>query len=188
MKLTFRKLVVVAPLAGLVALLSTTEAPALAQASAPTLHEARSVTLSGSVSEVWARLGQFPDLTWVAAVRGSVATRGNEAGSVRSLDFGSGKLTETLVKYSARNHSYTYKINDTDENRRLAPVSNVVATIAVTPVSADASTLTWSFAFRRVDQSATPVAGADDVTARKQIAGTLAMGMAGAAKAFPAAK
>lgn len=181
-----RLLLAAASIASATGLVGLVSAPVAASTAPTLLHDARSITLNAPVPAVWAKLGQFDDLTWVPAVKTSTATHGNEIASKRSLDFGGATLTETLLAYNAGTHSYTYKIDDTDGNHKLAPVTDVVATISVRPAPAGGSVLTWTFDFRRLDWSETPTNDADDGAARKQIAATLAMGMTGAASKFPA--
>jgi hypothetical protein len=154
--------------------------PAAAKSVPTPLHESQSVTINAPVDDVWAVTGQFADLTWVPAVKSSTATDGNKPGSHRTLDFGGAQMTETLQKYSAARHTYTYAIDNTDTNHKIAPVSDVVARISVAAGPSGTSVLTWSATFHRLDHGATPAAGADDAAAQKQISAVFGIGLAGA--------
>lgn len=185
MKITLPRLLVGSALVGLTVLFGAAVTAAAASSVPVKLHDTRGVMLDAPVATVWARLGQFGDLSWIPAVRSSTTTKGNSIGSTRSLDFGGAIVTETLVAYSDARHSYSYKIDATDANRKLVPASTVIGTITVSPTLTGGSVLTWSFEFRRLDWSATPERGADDEAARKQIAATLDMGIASATELFP---
>lgn len=162
--------------------------PVAASTAPILLHGERRIVLHASVAAVWAKLGKFDDLTWVSAVRSVKATKGNKIGSNRSLDLGGRFLTETLLSYSGRSHSYTYGIDGSDANRRVVPVSNGVGGITVSPTSSGGSVLTFRFECRRLDWSETPQPGADDATARHEIDAALATGISSAVANFAVAK
>jgi mxaD protein len=154
--------------------------PAAARSAPALLQESQSVTIDAPAGTVWGVTGRFADLTWVPAVKSSSATDGNTPGSHRTLDFGGAQMTETLRKYSASKRSYTYAIDNTETNHKLAPVTDVVARISVAAEPDGTSVLTWSATFHRLDHGASPAAGADDAAAQKQINAVFAMGLAGA--------
>ena len=147
--------------------------------SAPLLSEKQSIHIDAPVLSVWKVAGDYSDLTWVPAVKSSRATRGNEPGSHRTLDFGGASMSETLLAYDAEGHSYTYAIDDTAANRALVPLADLVATISVTTDGKSGSIATWEATFRRLDASPTPAHGKDDVAAHKQMAGTISAGLNG---------
>ena len=149
---------------------------AASQAAVPTLHETQTVEVAASPDKIWSIAGNFVDLTWVPAVKASSATNGNKPGSVRALDFGGPKLMEELVKYDAKKHTYTYKIINSEDNRKIVPVSNVVSSITVAPAG-NGSKVTWEASFTRVDPTATPAEGKDDATAQKTISGVFGLGL-----------
>ena len=145
----------------------------------PLLHEKQSINIAASVDRVWAVAGSYADLTWVPAVKKSTPTNGNIPGSNRTLDFGEAVLTQTLVVYNGPEHTYTYKIDDTANNLRVAPVRNLIAQISVSATADGTSLASWEGTFSRVDQSSKPASGLDDATAKKQISSTFAAGLVG---------
>lgn len=154
---------------------SATPAPAI-------LRESQSIMIDAPIGDVWAIAGQFSDMTWVPGVRSSTATDNNKPRSHRTLDLGGAQMTETLKRYSAARHAYTYVIDDTDANHKIAPVSDVTARISVASGASGSSVLTWSATFHRLDHGAAPAAGADDAAAEKQINSIFALGLSGAKK------
>ncbi|NGZ85086.1 SRPBCC family protein [Duganella aceris] len=161
--------------------LAATAATLLAAPSwaAPTqLQEQQSVEISASPDKVWGIIKNFNDLTWVAVVKASNATKGNTIGSIRTLEMGGPKLTEELVQYNASAHSYTYAIQNTAANQQVVPLSDVKATISVAPGKDGGSKVTWQAAFHRVDHSDTPAAGHDDAAAKQTMNGVIGGGLA----------
>ncbi|HQU12480.1 MAG TPA: SRPBCC family protein [Acidiphilium sp.] len=170
-----------AALAGLpLALVAFAASPA--QAKAPVLHVTRSVVIKAPAAKVWSVVHNFGDLTWVPAVKGSKASKGNHPGSVRHLDLGGPVLTEQLLHYNPKHTNYTYEIQHTANNMKILPVRDYVSTISVHRLGADKTKLVWSGHFRRLDLSAHPKKGEDNATAVKAISGIYESGLANAAK------
>jgi hypothetical protein len=159
--------------------MSVSETAAASAESTSLLSEKQSIHIDAPVDTVWRVAGDYSDLTWVPAVKGSSATRGNEPGSHRTLDFGGVLFTETLIAYDSSRHSYTYAIDDTAANRTVAPLADLVATISVASDGKGGSIATWEATFRRVDASATPAPDKDDAAARKRMAATISSGLNG---------
>jgi mxaD protein len=158
---------------------SVVSLPGASNAATPLLKEQLTVDIAAPVDKVWGLVSSFSDLTWVPVVKSSTADKGNRVGSVRTLDFGGAFLTEELIAYDAKGHTYTYKILDTAANRKTAPLSNVLATISVVSDGKGGSKATWQASFRRADSSATPATGLDDATAKRTMAGTQKVGLGG---------
>jgi mxaD protein len=142
------------------------------------LREKQIVKIAAAPEKVWKAVSEFSDLTWVPAVKSSTATNGNKVGSVRTLDFGGATMTESLVKYSAAERSYEYKVPSTEANRKVAPLTDLDSVVTVKPAPDGTSLVTWEGTFRRAAHSEKPRAGADDATAKKTVSGTFASGLA----------
>lgn len=171
-----------AVLAGLPLALAAFVAAPSAIAKAPVLHVTKSMEIAAPAAKVWSIVHDFSNLTWVPAVKSSKANKGNHPGSVRHLDLGGPVLTEQLVHYSAAHMRYTYEIQHTASNRKILPVRDYMSTISVMSLGADKSVLTWSGHFRRLDLSAHPKKGEDDMAAINAIGGIYQSGLANAAK------
>jgi carbon monoxide dehydrogenase subunit G len=143
-----------------------------------TLTETQTVDIAAKPDQVWAIVKNFSDLTWVTPVKKSTATNGNVAGSVRTLDFGGAQMTEELVAYDAGTRQYTYAIQNTPDNQKIAPVSDVKATISVAAAADGHSLVTWKATFHRVDHAANPAEGHDDASAQKTLHGVIEGGLA----------
>lgn len=154
----------------------------VAQAAPSTLHEQQVVHIDASPAKVWSVVGNFNDLTWVPLVKGSSATEGNKRGSVRKLDMGGAFLTEKLLSYDANGRNYTYQIENTDSNHKIAPLRDVISTIAVQAAIGGGSNVTWLASFKRLDLSEKPLLGQDDATAKQAMGGVISTGLGGLKK------
>jgi hypothetical protein len=166
--------------------LSVTAAAGVAQAAPTTLHEQQVVYVNAPPAKVWDTVKSFNDLTWVPLVKSSSATDGNKRGSVRRLDMGGAFLTEKLLSYDANGHNYTYQIENSEANQKVAPIRDVTSTIAVQPAIGGGSNVTWLATFRRLDASDTPAAGQDDATAKQAMGGVISTGLGGLKKKLEA--
>jgi len=143
------------------------------------LKDSQSVVVNATPDKVWDVVGKFSDLTWVPLVKASNADRGNTIGSVRTLDLGGANMTESLKRYNADKHSYTYAIDNNEANQKLVPLSDVEATIKVEPAPGGRSKVTWNAQFHRVDHGDNPAAGKDDEAAKKTMHGVIEAGLKG---------
>jgi hypothetical protein len=135
------------------------------------------VKLGAPPAKVWARIGNFSDMSWHPAVKSTKATDGDKVGSQRSLDLGGPILVESLEKSEA-GKSYTYKILDNGENQKVLPVSHYSSTIQVKP-DGEGSEVVWTSEFE-------PVAGTAPEAAKKAIAGVYRGGLDNITKALAA--
>ncbi|WP_295999221.1 SRPBCC family protein [Rugamonas sp.] len=152
---------------------------ATAWAAPQLLHASQTVDIAAAPDRVWDLVKHYSDLTWVPLVKSSASTKGNTIGSVRTLDLGGPKLTEELVKYNAQGHSYTYAIQNTADNQKVVPLSDVKATISIAPGKNGGSLVTWQAEFHRADHADAPAAGRDDAAAQGTMGGVITAGLGG---------
>lgn len=148
----------------------------LAYAGAPLLKANESVEINASVADVWSKMSNFGDLgAWHPAVKTTEIVEGtnNKKGAVRLLTLqDGGTIKEQLEAYSAKKHSYSYKILE-----GVLPVSSYHSTIKVTPVAEGKTKVVWIGNFKRKDTSATPAQGQGDEDAVKTISGVYRGGL-----------
>lgn len=116
------------------------------------------IDINAPVEKVWAIVKDFDALAkWHPAVASSVADKGNEVGSIRTVVLkapGDPKIIETLLSYDDGNHAYHYEIKDVDV--RVLPISNYASWLAVSDNGHGGSTVEWKAAFFRGDQNFGP--------------------------------
>lgn len=111
---------------------------------------------------VWRRLGNFADASWHPGVVATKADRGNQVGSVRTLELkNGGRIVESLQARSETDRSLTYELVEPGP----IPVSNYRATLAVKSGAAQTSVVEWTAGFMRADRSPKPEAGQTDSAA-----------------------
>ncbi len=135
--------------------------------AATTLSVTEKVDVAAPPAKVWDAIKDFKGWqNWHPAIAGTDITKGggNDKGSVRVLTTKDGaKITEELMAYDAKKHSYKYKITDSP-----LPVSGYVSTIEVKPAK-NGSTVVWTSKFK--------AKGASDADAKKTIAGIYRAGL-----------
>jgi len=162
-----RKRVFVAAVVALAGLLVTGDA--YAAGKLPKLKVSESVDIAAPPAKVWAIIKDFDNMSWHPAIKKDEATDGNVPGSIRTLDLGGPKLTETLTRYDATKMSYSYKINSDPDNVKAVPVTDYRARIMVKSGPNHGSTVIWRASFHRADPSANPAPNMNDDTATKTI-------------------
>ncbi len=142
---------------------------------AANLKVIKSVEVRADVEKTWATVGDFGAAQgWHPAVETTKITKGTgkRKGDRRVITLkGGGDIAETLTEYSAKNHSFSYRIDDSP-----LPVKNYNATISVKPgKSAGKSRIVWSSSFDAKD-------GTKGDDARKLIEDIYDAGLGNAAK------
>ena len=150
---------------------------ALAKDKLPKDHVTESVTIAAPPAKVWSIIQNWNDWSWHPAIKQDSAPDGNAVGTVRTLDLGGPKLTETLTRYDAGKMSYSYKINEDPANVKTLPVTHYTSTITVKPGPNNDSVVVWRGRFHRADPSATPAADMNDETATKAVTGVYRAGL-----------
>lgn len=109
------------------------------------------IVIDKPADQVWSIIKNFGDLSkWHPLVASSVADKGNEEGSTRTVVLkgdGSPTFKEVLDKYDPANRSYKYEIDKVDPN--ILPVNDYTSTITVLPNGKDSSIVMWKGAFYR---------------------------------------
>jgi carbon monoxide dehydrogenase subunit G len=135
--------------------------------AAGTLSVTEKVEVAAPPAKVWDAIKDFKGWqTWHPAIAGTDITKGggNDKGTVRVLTTKDGaKITEELVAYDAKKHSYKYRITASP-----LPVADYVSTIEVKPAK-NGSTVVWTSKFK--------AKGASDADAKKTIVGIYRAGL-----------
>ena len=101
--------------------------------------------------KVWAIVRDFDGLAkWHPAAASSVADKGNQEGSVRTLVLkapGDPKIIEELLSYDDAGRSYHYGIKEVDV--KVLPVTNYTSWLTVRDNGHGGSTVEWKGAFYR---------------------------------------
>jgi len=135
------------------------------------------VEINAPADKVWAVIGNFQDMGWLAPVEKTEGTGGNDAGAKRTLTLkGGAKIDEALTTYKADVKSYSYEITTVDV--KVLPVSNYSATLRVTG-EGDKSTVEWKGAFYRGYVNNDPPPELSDEAAVKAVTGVYRAGLDG---------
>ncbi len=150
---------------------------AVAADKIPRLKVSETVDIAAPPAKVWAIIKDYNNMSWHPAIKKDDATDGNIPGSIRTLDLGGPKLTETLTRYDATKMSYSYKINPDPDNVKAVPVTDYRARIQVKSGPNHGSTVSWRASFHRGDPSPTPAPDMNDDAATKAITGIFRAGL-----------
>lgn len=136
------------------------------------------VDIAAPAAEVWARIGNFQDMSWHPAVAATTGSGGNAAGATRRLELkGEGKasIAEELRKHDDAARSYAYRITQVDV--AVLPVSNYGASIEVEDLDAGKSRVRWKGAFYRGFPSNDPPPAQNDDAAIEAVKGIYRSGL-----------
>ncbi len=125
--------------------------PGLALAHGPTRQK---VTITAEVAAdpatVWARIGNFQDMSWHPAVHETAGENGNAIDATRVLtlmEAGGPTIAEVLYKFSDEKMSYSYRI--TEVAVETLPVTNYSSHLTVKPRDGGGALIEWRGAFYR---------------------------------------
>lgn len=136
------------------------------------------VEVNAPADKVWARVGNFQDMSWHPAVASSTGSGGSAAEATRVLVLkgdGSPTIEEALKKHDAAGMSYAYKITKVDV--AVLPVSNYASTLAVEATGAGKSRVVWKGAFYRGFPSNDPPPNLNDDAAIQAVTGVYRAGL-----------
>ena len=135
------------------------------------------VEINASPDKVWAVIGNFQDMSWHPAVSKTEGSDGNIPDkAVRMLTLkGGGELNENLVKYSAEDRMYGYRIEVVDV--KVLPVNNYSSQISVTAGEGGKSVVEWRGAFYRGYPNNDPPPELSDEAAVKAVSGVYRAGL-----------
>jgi hypothetical protein len=160
------------------AAMTLTAAFAPSWAHGPTRQKVReSIEINAPPAKVWAVIGNFQDMSWLAPVTKTEGDKGNEIGATRRLTLtGGGIVDEELYKFDAAAMTYSYRITAVDV--KVLPVNNYSSTLTVTP-SADgkSATLEWAGAFYRGFPNNDPPPELSDEASVKAVKGLYQTGL-----------
>lgn len=122
-----------------------------AQAHGPSRQKVEiTVDVDAPADKVWARIGNFHDMSWHPAVANTAGEGGNVVGAARVLTLqgdGTATINEELTRYSAEKMSYSYKITAVDV--KVLPVTNYTSHLTVSANGEGKSKVEWRGAFYR---------------------------------------
>lgn len=169
---------IVRAIAGVAVLAVAGMALTAAWAHGPTRQKVReSIEITAPAAKVWAVIGNFQDMSWLAPVTKTEGEKGNEIGATRRLTLtGGGIVDEELYRFDAAAMTYSYRITAVDV--KVLPVNNYSSTLTVTP-SADGkgATLEWAGAFYRGFPNNDPPPELSDEASVKAVKGLYQTGL-----------
>lgn len=136
------------------------------------------IDIAAPADKVWARIGNFQDMSWHPAVASSSGSGGNAAEATRVLVLkGEGKPTieEALRRHDPAGMSYAYKITKVDP--AVLPVNNYASTLSVESTGEGKSRVTWKGAFYRGYPNNDPPPEQNDDAAIKAVTGVYQGGL-----------
>jgi mxaD protein len=145
-----------------------------------TIRLKETIEINAPIEKVWAKVGNFGDMSWHPAVTKTAITSGkvDEVGATRVLTLdGGGFVNETLTSYDAEGTTLKFEITES-----VLPVRDFGATIKVKSSGDDKTTITWSAMFKRQDPANPGAKGQDDVAAKEAITGVFQSGLANVKK------
>ena len=134
------------------------------------------IAINAAPEKVWAVIGDFQDMSWHPAVASSEGQGGNapDAASRKLTLQGGGVLEEMLVKYSAEDRLYGYRIDKPDV--KVLPVNNYSSQISVV-AEGGGSKVEWRGAFYRGYLNNDPPAELNDEAAVAAVSGVYRAGL-----------
>ncbi|WP_245312830.1 SRPBCC family protein, partial [Bradyrhizobium macuxiense] len=135
-----------------------------------------SIEIDAPQAKVWAVIGNFQDMNWLAGVNKAEGDRGNEIGATRRLTLTEGAtIDEELYKYDADMMSYSYRITAVDV--KVLPVTNYSSTLTVSPAPDGKAKLEWAGAFYRGYPNNDPPPELNDEAAMKAVSALYRTGL-----------
>ncbi|HYN53729.1 MAG TPA: SRPBCC family protein [Methylotenera sp.] len=141
-----------------------------------TIRLKESVEINASADKVWAKLGNFGDMSWHPAIGKTAVTSGkaDEVGATRVLTLkDGGNVNEVLTSFDPASMTMKYEITES-----VLPVREYGATIKVEAAGDGKSIVTWRTMFKRKDPANPGAAGQDDAAGKAAITGVLQSGLA----------
>lgn len=149
--------------------------PAAASAAIDeTLRIKETIEINAPADAVWAKVGNFNDMSWHPAIAKTELTGGNnnEVGATRKLVLpDGGTVNEVLTSYDKGGMTIKYDITDS-----VLPVREYSATLLVQS-SDGKTTVTWRSMFKRKDPANPGAPGQDDKAAKEAITGIFKSGL-----------
>ena len=160
----------------------------VAHAHGPTRQK---VTITQQVAappaEVWARIGDFQDMSWHPAVHETKGEGGSAIDATRTLVLGEDDgptIDEVLYKFSDEKRSYSYRI--TEVAVETLPVTNYSSHLTVKDGEDGGSLVEWRGAFYRGYPNNDPPEHLNDQAAIAAVTAVYEAGLKGLAEEFAA--
>jgi carbon monoxide dehydrogenase subunit G len=126
-------------------------APLAADAHGPSRQKVtETVEIAVPPEKVWARIGNFQDMSWHPAVHSSTGEGGNAIDATRVLTLGAADgptIAEVLYKHDDVKRTYSYRITEVEVTT--LPVTNYSAHLTVKDGANGGSLVEWRGAFYR---------------------------------------
>ncbi|OAM51561.1 hypothetical protein A7981_08760 [Methylovorus sp. MM2] len=135
----------------------------------------KTITINAPANEVWAKIGNFGDMSWHPAIAKTDITGGtnNKVGASRQLTLkGGGTINEVLTAHEDASKMMTYEITES-----VLPLREYSAKLVVKSAGDGKSLVIWTSKFKRKDPASTPQVGQDDKTAKDTITGIFTSGL-----------
>jgi mxaD protein len=140
-----------------------------------TIRLKETIEINASPDKVWAKIGNFGDMSWHPAIAKTVINNGkaDEVGATRTLTTqDGGTINEVLTTYDAAGMTMKYEITES-----VLPVREYGATLKVEAVGEGKSLVTWRSMFKRKDPANPGAKGQDDAAAKEAIGGIFKSGL-----------
>ncbi len=152
--------------------------PLASEAHGPSRQKVvESVEINVPASKVWARIGNFQDLSWLPVVAKTQGEDGNTPDKAKrhiTLKNG-GTVDEELYKYSAEQMMYAYRIDKVDV--KVLPVNDYSSQIYVTSEGDNKTKVEWHGAFYRGYMNNDPPPELSDEASAKAVSGLYRTGL-----------
>ncbi len=151
--------------------------PAVALAHGPSRQKiVETVDIDAPCAKVWAKIGNFQDMSWLPPVAKTEGQGGNEKGATRTLTLkNGGVIEESLEKYDGEAMSYFYRITHVDV--KVLPVTNYSSWLSLKPGEGAKCTVEWKGAFYRGYPNNDPPPDLNDDTAVAAVTGVYKAGL-----------
>lgn len=162
--------------------------PMLAAAHGPTRQKiVITQEVAATPEKVWARVGDFQDMSWHPAVHSTTGKNGNEIDATRVLTLGAEDgptISEVLYKYKEEKRSYSYRITAVEVE--VLPVTNYSSHLTVKDGKDGGSLVEWKGAFYRGYPNNDPPENLNDEAAIAAVTSVYEAGLEALAAEFDA--
>ncbi len=166
--------------------IATAIVPMIAEAHGPTRQKVTlTQEIAASPEKVWARIGNFQDMSWHPAVHSTTGENDNEVDATRILTLGAEggpTISEILYKYKDDKRTYSYRITDVAVD--VLPVTNYSSHLTVKEGKDGNSLVEWRGAFIRGYPNNDPPEHLDDAAAIAAVTAVYEAGLKALADEF----
>lgn len=152
--------------------------PTLAQAHGPSRQKVtETIEIDAPADAVWAKIGNFQDMSWHPAIAKTEGKGGNEPGATRTLTLkNGGVIEESLEKVDPAEKLIFYRITAVDV--KVLPVTNYSSWLSVKAGEGGKSVVEWKGAFYRGYPNNDPPPELNDEASKAAVAGVYRDGLA----------